>query len=72
MLVSAEISPFVIAVPDTVLDDLRQRLNNTRWPDAELVDDWSQGIPARLPQGSLRVLGTNLRLARPRSPLIPP
>ena len=45
MPVSAEISPFVIAVPDTVLDDLRQRLHNTRWPEAELVDDWSQGIP---------------------------
>lgn len=45
MPVSTEISPFVIAVPDTVLDDLRQRLNNTRWPEAELVDDWSQGVP---------------------------
>ena len=45
MPVSAEISPFVIAVPEAVLDDLRQRLRNTRWPEAELVDDWSQGIP---------------------------
>ena len=39
------IRPFSIAVPDEVLDDLRQRLRNTRWPDAEVVDDWSQGIP---------------------------
>jgi pimeloyl-ACP methyl ester carboxylesterase len=40
-----EIRPFTIDVPDADLDDLRQRLHNTRWPDAELVDDWSQGIP---------------------------
>jgi pimeloyl-ACP methyl ester carboxylesterase len=40
-----EIRPFTIAVPDSVLDDLRARLHNTRWPDAELVDDWSQGVP---------------------------
>jgi pimeloyl-ACP methyl ester carboxylesterase len=37
--------PFVISVDDDVLDDLRRRLNNTRWPEAEPVDDWSQGIP---------------------------
>ena len=37
--------PFRIDVPDSVLDDLRARLRNTRWPEAELVDDWSQGTP---------------------------
>ena len=42
---AGEITPFTIDVPDVVLDDLRQRLHNTRWPEAELVDDWSQGIP---------------------------
>ena len=42
---SATITPFTIDVPDAVLDDLRERLRNTRWPEAELVDDWSQGIP---------------------------
>lgn len=39
-----EIRPFTIDVSDEVLDDLRRRLHATRWPDAELVDDWSQGI----------------------------
>ncbi len=39
------ISPFTIAVPDEVLVDLKARLLNTRWPEAELVDDWSQGTP---------------------------
>jgi epoxide hydrolase len=39
------IEPFKIAVPDDVLEDLKARLANTRWPEAELVDDWSQGVP---------------------------
>jgi pimeloyl-ACP methyl ester carboxylesterase len=38
-------TPFQISVSDDVLDDLRTRLTNTRWPEAELVDDWSQGAP---------------------------
>jgi len=40
-----DIRPFRIAVPDAALDDLRARLRNTRWPEAEPVDDWSQGAP---------------------------
>ena len=42
---SDSVRPFRIAIPDAVLTDLRQRLHATRWPDAELVDDWSQGAP---------------------------
>jgi len=42
---SDEIRPFTIDVPEAVLDDLRTRLHHTRWPDREVVDDWSQGIP---------------------------
>ena len=40
-----QIRPFTIDVPQAQLDDLRQRLQHTRWPDAELVPDWSQGVP---------------------------
>jgi epoxide hydrolase len=40
-----DIRPFRIDVPESVLDDLRTRLHHTRWPDRELVDDWSQGVP---------------------------
>jgi epoxide hydrolase len=40
-----KINPFHIAVPDADLDELRARLARTRWPEAECVDDWSQGIP---------------------------
>ena len=39
------IKPFKISITDAVLKDLKQRLNNTRWPEKETVDDWSQGIP---------------------------
>jgi pimeloyl-ACP methyl ester carboxylesterase len=42
---SDEIRPFTIDVAESVLDDLRTRLHHTRWPDRELVDDWSQGVP---------------------------
>lgn len=41
----ARIRPFTIHVDDEVLDDLRLRLEQARWPQAETVDDWSQGIP---------------------------
>jgi epoxide hydrolase len=37
--------PFCIDVADDVLDDLRTRLSRTRWPEAECVQDWTQGIP---------------------------
>jgi epoxide hydrolase len=41
----ADINPFRIAVPDADLADLKDRLARTRWPEAECVDDWTQGIP---------------------------
>ena len=39
------VRPFSVDVSDEVLDDLRSRLVRTRWPEAECVDDWSQGMP---------------------------
>ena len=36
---------FRVAVPDSELIDLRRRIESTRWPEAETVDDWSQGVP---------------------------
>jgi pimeloyl-ACP methyl ester carboxylesterase len=42
---ATRISPFRISVGDDVLDDLKSRLRNTRWPEAEPVNDWSQGVP---------------------------
>jgi pimeloyl-ACP methyl ester carboxylesterase len=45
LTMTEQIRPFTIDVPQAQLDDLRQRLHHTRWPDAEVVDDWSQGVP---------------------------
>ncbi len=39
------ITPFTVAVPQAALDDLRRRISHTRWPAAETVADWSQGVP---------------------------
>jgi len=41
----SDVTPFPIAVPEADLADLRDRLDRTRWPEKETVDDWSQGIP---------------------------
>lgn len=40
---SDAVRPFHLSIPQTQLDDLRQRLAQTRWPDAETVGDTSQG-----------------------------
>ena len=40
-----DLTPFKIEIPDAELRDLRDRLRRTRWPEAEAVDDWSQGVP---------------------------
>lgn len=37
--------PHTIEVPEATLSDLKTRLERTRWPDRELVSDWTQGIP---------------------------
>jgi pimeloyl-ACP methyl ester carboxylesterase len=39
------IEPFALAVPDSELDFLHRRIDLTRWPEKETVDDWSQGTP---------------------------
>lgn len=42
---TAAIEPFHLDIAEAQLDDLRDRLALTRWPDAETVDDTSQGPP---------------------------
>lgn len=39
------VSPWHLSVPQSALDDLRERLARTRWPDRETVTDASQGPP---------------------------
>ncbi|GHF31701.1 epoxide hydrolase [Amycolatopsis bartoniae] len=40
----ALVRPFTVSIPDSAIDDVRQRLARTRWPDPETVGDWSQGV----------------------------
>ncbi len=39
------IRPFQLAIEQAQLDDLNTRIDLTRWPERETVDDWSQGTP---------------------------
>jgi hypothetical protein len=41
---AAEIRAFRLEIPEEQLDDLRRRIDATRWPSKELVDDRSQGV----------------------------
>src|SRR5271169_4408929 len=41
---TAAVRPFEVAVPDAALIELRRRIQATRWPGKELVDDRSQGV----------------------------
>jgi pimeloyl-ACP methyl ester carboxylesterase len=41
---SEEVRPFHITVSEAALNDLRQRIKSTRWPDKETVNDDSQGV----------------------------
>ena len=56
------ITPFILAVPQADLEDLNRRIDQTRWPDAETVDDWAQGAPlAKVKRWSItgaEVIGT--------------
>ncbi len=39
------IRPFSIEIADADIEDLRQRLHTTRWPERETVADQTQGVP---------------------------
>ena len=41
---STEVRPFRVDVPQEAIDDLRRRIEATRWPSKELVEDRSQGV----------------------------
>ena len=41
----SKIKDFSIDIPESKLEDLKKRLELTRWPEKETPDDWTQGIP---------------------------
>jgi pimeloyl-ACP methyl ester carboxylesterase len=61
MSVSTEataIRPFHIEVPEEQLAELRRRIEATRWPSSELVDDRSQGVQLATTQALARYWAT--------------
>jgi Epoxide hydrolase N terminus len=42
--VTEVVAPFRIETTADDVDDLRERLRRTRWPENETVTDWSQGV----------------------------
>ena len=67
-----EITPFVVSVPQASLDDLRERLARTRWPDEvdgagwdyganlaymrELVEYWGSGFDWRAAERAMNAV----------------
>ena len=61
MTTTSEIRPFRVAIPDSDLDDLRDRLARTRWPDERPGDDWRSGVPVGTAKSRLRLGLSKLR-----------
>jgi Epoxide hydrolase N terminus len=60
-----EIRPFTVpAAPEAELDALRARIMATRWPDSELVSDFSQGVQQAVMQELARYWSTEYDLRR--------
>ena len=59
------VRPFTVpVVSDSDLDDLRGRISATRWPDAELVGDFSQGVQEGVMQELARYWATDYDMRR--------
>ena len=53
------IHPFAVQIPQAELDELRRRINATRWPDQETVKDGSQGPQLAKFREVIRYWGTD-------------
>lgn len=53
------IRPFHVDFPEAELTDLRRRINATRWPERETVNDQSQGVPLATMQKLAQYWGTD-------------
>jgi len=53
-----DIRPFRFTASDADLTDLRRRINATRWPEREVVNDQSQGVQLATMQNLARYWGT--------------
>jgi len=57
-MASDAVRPFHVSFPQSDLDDLRRRINATRWPDREQVPDTTQGVQLATSQALARYWGT--------------
>ena len=62
--VQTEIRPFHVDIPEEQIDDLRRRIEATRWPSKELVEDRSQGVQLATTQELARYWTTDYDFAR--------
>jgi pimeloyl-ACP methyl ester carboxylesterase len=56
---NTDIRPFSVNVPEAELTELRRRINATRWPERELVNDISQGVQLATMQKLARYWATD-------------
>ena len=61
---SEAIRPFRIEVPQSDIDELRRRLQATRWPEKETVKDQSQGVQLATIQALVRYWGSDYDFRR--------
>ncbi|WP_321940240.1 epoxide hydrolase [Paraburkholderia sp. J8-2] len=53
------IRPFHVSIPESNLNELRRRINATKWPERETVTDDSQGVQLATIQALARYWGTD-------------
>jgi pimeloyl-ACP methyl ester carboxylesterase len=58
------IRPFYVEIPEERIDDMRRRIEATRWPSKELVKDRSQGVQLEALQELARYWVTDYDLGR--------
>jgi pimeloyl-ACP methyl ester carboxylesterase len=61
---ASEIRPFHVEIPEERIDDMRRRIEATRWPSKELVKDRSQGVQLEALQELARYWVTDYDLGR--------
>jgi pimeloyl-ACP methyl ester carboxylesterase len=61
---ATEIRPFTVDVPQEELDELRRRVQATRWPESETVSDQSQGVQLATIQELARYWATEYDFGR--------
>jgi hypothetical protein len=49
---STLVRPFTVSIPDSEIDDMKQRLARTRWPDPETVGDYWENKSATVAGGN--------------------